>query len=320
VRGTNYVLERAGFALATIFFAITLNFVLFRLLPGTAVSDLARVPQSGAALKAALTHEFGLDKPKWEQYLLYLKQLGHLNMGISFANQQPVWSNIRTKLAATIPMAALGTAIAIAIGVSTGVISAWRRGGIADQVSTNVAIAFYALPTQWIGLVLLLLFAGVLPSYGTSNPYAFNPSFWQHARDVAAHLILPVGTFALGLYGEYTLVVRSAMLETLGEDYVLTARAKGLPARKVVRRHALGNALLPTATLIALSLADIVAGAIIVEVVFSWPGIGQAVFQAVDNRDYPMLQGAFLILTVSVVLFNLVADLIYFKLDPRITS
>src|SRR5205085_6501401 len=155
--------------------AITLNFVLFRLLPGTAVSDLARVPQSGAALKAALTHEFGLDKPKWEQYLLYLKQLGHLNMGISFANQQPVWSNIRTKLAATIPMAALGTAIAIAIGVSTGVISAWRRGGIADQVSTNVAIAFYALPTQWIGLVLLLLFAGVLPSYGTSNPYAFNP-------------------------------------------------------------------------------------------------------------------------------------------------
>jgi ABC-type dipeptide/oligopeptide/nickel transport system permease component len=320
VRGANYILKRAGFAIATIFFAITLNFVLFRLLPGTAVSDMARVPQSGVALKRALTHEFGLDKPKWEQYVFYLRELGHLNLGISFANQQPVLSNLKTKLAATIPMAALGTLIAIGIGVSTGVLSAWRRGGIADQVSTNLAIAFYALPTQWIGLVLLLLFAGVLPSYGTSNPYAFNPTFWQHARDVAAHLVLPVATFALGLYGEYTLVVRSAMLETLGEDYVLTARAKGLPARKVVRRHALGNALLPTATLIALSLADIVAGAIIVEVVFSWPGIGQAIFQAVDNRDYPMLQGAFLIITVTVVLLNFIADLVYLRLDPRITG
>ena len=113
MRGANYILQRAGFALATIFFAITLNFVLFRLLPGTAVSDMARVPQSGVALKRALTHEFGLDKPKWEQYVLYLRELGHLNMGISFSNQQPVWSNLKTKLAATIPMAALGTLIGI---------------------------------------------------------------------------------------------------------------------------------------------------------------------------------------------------------------
>jgi ABC-type dipeptide/oligopeptide/nickel transport system permease component len=133
-------------------------------------------------------------------------------------------------------------------------------------------------------------------------------------------MLLPSLTLALTLYGEYTLIVRSAMLETLGEDYVLTARAKGLSSWSVVRRHALHNAMLPTTTLIALSLGYIVAGTILIETVFSWPGIGLAVFKAVEDRDYPMLQGAFLVLTLSVVLFNFAADLLYFKLDPRISS
>jgi ABC-type dipeptide/oligopeptide/nickel transport system permease component len=153
-----------------------------------------------------------------------------------------------------------------------------------------------------------------------SNPYLFNPTFWQHTRDVLAHMLLPSLTLALTLYGEYTLIVRSAMLETLGEDYVLTARAKGLPQRTIVRRHALRNAMLPIATLIALSLGYIVAGTILIEVVFSWPGIGRAIYDAVINRDYPMLQGAFLILTLSVVFFNFLADILYFRLDPRISE
>jgi ABC-type dipeptide/oligopeptide/nickel transport system permease component len=133
-------------------------------------------------------------------------------------------------------------------------------------------------------------------------------------------MLLPSLTLALTLYGEYTLIVRSAMLETLGEDYVLTARAKGLPQRTIVRRHALRNAMLPIATLIALSLGYIVAGTILIEVVFSWPGIGRAIYDAVINRDYPMLQGAFLILTLSVVFFNFLADILYFRLDPRISE
>jgi peptide/nickel transport system permease protein len=133
-------------------------------------------------------------------------------------------------------------------------------------------------------------------------------------------MILPAGTIALTLYGEYTLVVRSSMLETLGEDYILTARAKGLSNGRIVWRHAFRNAMLPVATLVALSLGYIVAGVILVETVFSWPGVGRAVYLAVVQRDYPMLQGAFLLLTLSVVFFNLVADLLYFKLDPRITE
>jgi ABC-type dipeptide/oligopeptide/nickel transport system permease component len=153
-----------------------------------------------------------------------------------------------------------------------------------------------------------------------TNDFLLDPTPWQHFKDVLLHMVLPSLTLALTLYGQYTLVVRSAMLETLGEDYVLTARAKGLPQRTIVVRHAFRNALLPTTTLIALSLGYIVAGAILIETVFSWPGIGSAVYQAVTQRDYPMLQGAFLVLTVSVIFANFVADLLYFKLDPRITE
>jgi peptide/nickel transport system permease protein len=152
------------------------------------------------------------------------------------------------------------------------------------------------------------------------DDFLIDPTWFQHIKDVLYHMTLPATTLALVLYGEYTLIVRSAMLETLGEDYVLTARAKGLKNWAIVRKHALRNALLPITTLIAISLGYIVAGSILVETVFSWPGIGRAVYQAVLQRDYPMLQGAFLVLTLSVVFFNLVADLLYFKLDPRIAE
>ena len=320
MRGADYIIKRTAFALATVFVALTLNFFLFRVLPGDAVSNLSRVPHATPALKHALEVEFGLDKPKWQQYVIYLKELAHGNMGISFSDQQPVWHDLRGYLGNTIPMVSLGTIISIIIGIITGVISAWRRGTKLDQVSTNIAIAFYAFPTQWLALVLLIYLSTVLPSHGMTNDFLLNPTPWQHLKDVLVHMTLPAMTLGLTLYGEYTLIVRSAMLETLGEDYILTARAKGLSQRTIVVRHALRNAMLPTTTLIALSLGYIVAGTILIEAVFSWPGIGNAVYEAVVQRDFPMLQGAFLILTLSVVFFNFIADLLYFRLDPRITE
>jgi len=169
VRRADYVIKRTFFAFVTIFVAITLNFFLFRVLPGDAVSNLARVPHATPQLRQALEKEFGLDKPKWEQYLIYLKELAHGNMGVSFANQEPVWSNLKTALANTLPMVTLGTVIAIVIGLITGVISAWRRKTKLDHVSTNVAIAFYAFPTQWLALVLLIYLSGFLPSHGMTN-------------------------------------------------------------------------------------------------------------------------------------------------------
>ena len=320
MRGSAYLAKRVGMAVVTVFVALTLNFILFRAAPGDAISNLSRVPHASPALKQALRHEFGLDKSKWEQYWLYLGQLAHGNLGISFADQQPVSHDLATALGNTVPMVLLGTAIAIGLGVLTGTLAAWRRGGLTDHVNTNVAIAFYSFPTQWLGLMLLIIFGGVLPTSGMSDEFALDPSWWAHTQDVLKHMILPATTLALTLYGQYTLVARSSMLETLSEDYVLTARAKGLPNATVVRRHALRNALLPTTTMVALSLGFVVGGAILIETVFSWPGIGRAVYQAVIQRDYPMLQGAFLVLTVSVVFFNLVADLLYFRLDPRVTE
>jgi peptide/nickel transport system permease protein len=320
MRGADYVIKRTAFAVITVFVAVTINFVLFRLAPGTAVSNLSRVPHATQELRESLKREFGLDKSKAAQYGIYLKQLAHGNLGVSFANQQPVSHNLWEALKNTLPMVALGTIFAIVLGTLTGVIAAWRRGTAVEGTTVTTALGFYSMPTHWLGLMLVILFTGVLPTGGMQNDFLINPPFWTHLKDVLSHMLLPSLTLGLVLFGEYTLIVRSAMLETLGEDYILTARAKGLKPWAVVRKHALRNAMLPIATLVALSLGYIVAGAILVETVFSWPGIGRAVYDAVLQRDYPMLQGAFLILTVAVVFFNLLADLLYFKLDPRITE
>jgi len=321
VRSADYVIKRGFFALVTVFVAITINFFLFRVLPGNAVSNLSRVPKASPQLVHALTVEFGLDKPKWQQYLIYLRELFHGNMGISFTYQQPVSHLLIADLKNTIPMVTVGTVAAIVVGVVTGILSAWRRSSVADHVSTNAAIFFYAFPTQWLGLMLLIIFAGTLPAGGMENPFLFGTEpFWPHLWDIAQHMILPAATLLLTAYGSYTLVVRSSMLETLGEDYVLTARAKGLPDRRVVRRHAFRNALLPMVTLVALDLGYIVGGAVLIEVIFSWPGIGLAMYDAIQQRDYPMLQGGFLILTVAVIILNFAADLFYFRLDPRISQ
>ncbi len=319
MRGWSYLAKRVSFSLMTIFVATTLNFFLFRVLPGDAVRNLSRVPHASPDLKAQLRRQFGLDKSPWEQYLLYLRELAHGNMGISFADQKPVRGAIVEALWNTIPMVLIGTIVAIVIGVATGVLAAWWRGSWKGSIGTSFAIFFYAVPTQWLALVLLIAFAGLLPSHGMSDPYLLDDSTGAKLIDLGRHLVLPATTLALTLYGEYALITRSAMLETLGEDYVLTARAKGLLPRVIVRRYALRNAMLPVTTLIALSLGYLVAGAILIETVFSWPGIGYAAYQAVVERDYPMLQGTFLVLTFSVVLFNLIADLLYARLDPRIT-
>jgi ABC-type dipeptide/oligopeptide/nickel transport system permease component len=327
MRRADYVIKRAFFALITIFVAITLNFFLFRVLPGSAVTDLSRVPHAGAKLKHALIVEFGLDKPKWEQYLLYLRQLAHGNMGISYVNQQPVWGQLLTDLRNTIPMVTIGTVLAIVVGILTGVLAAWRRGSIADRISTNAAVFAYAFPTQWLGLILLIIsekyLAGKLPAGGMTWPTAnmFGPEpFFQHLGDIAEHMVLPVLTLVLTAYGSYTLVVRTSVLETLGEDYILTARAKGLPMRRIVWRHAVRNALLPTITMVAMDFGYIVGGALLIEYIFSWPGIGLAMENAILDRDYPMLQGGFLVLTVAVIALNFLSDLAYFRLDPRITE
>ncbi len=317
---SGYVLRRVAFAVVTIYIIATLNFLLFRVLPGSAVTRISRIPNASPELKAAVIHQFGLDKPLWEQYWIYLGQLLRGNMGVSYVNQQPVTDNLWTAFTNTIPMVAIGTILALVIGIAVGVLSAVRRGTASDHIGTNLAVLFYAFPTQFLGMMILIFAAGVLPVAGMSDAFELDPSTWGHLLDVGKHMILPVLTLVLTLFAENALIVRSSMLETLGEDYILTARAKGLPRRRIIRAYALRNAMLPTITLIALSLGSIVTGAILIEIIFSWPGIGRALYSAVLSRDYPMLQGGFLVITVTVIVFNLAADLLYAKLDPRIRA
>ena len=321
MRGTNYVVKRTLFALMTLLVAVTLNFVLFRAAPGDPASAL-RCRACTPEFKEAQRKEFGLDKSKLEQYGIYVKQLAQGNLGSSFSSRRPVWEELKDPLLNTLPMVALGTIFSIVFGIASGVAAAWRRGTVADWGNLSVSLFFYSLPTQWLGLMLVIVFAGVLPISGISDPFLefTDPSWWDTFVDRLKHMLLPSMTLGLVLYGDYALVTRSALLQTLGEDYILTARAKGLGAWRIVRRHALRNALLPVSTLIAISLGYLVGGAILVEAVFSYPGIGLEVYDAVFERDYPMLQGAFLLLMLSVVFANYVADLLYLKLDPRISE
>jgi peptide/nickel transport system permease protein len=322
VRGADYVVKRTVFALITVFVALTLNFVLFRAAPGDATSSLRGCRNCTPEFRDALHAELGLDKSKLEQYWIYLQDLAHGDLGLSFVSRQPVWDEIRDPILNTLPMVGLGYLFSIVFGIIVGVVAAWRRGTFADWGGLLSALVFYSLPTQWLGLMLLILFAGTLPASGISDPFLefTDPSTWEVILDRLEHMILPSATLGLVLYGEYALIVRSSMLETLGEDYILTARAKGLPNWAIVWRHAFRNALLPIVTLVALTLGYVVAGAILVEAVFSYPGIGLVTYEAIFARDYPVLQGAFLILTLSVVVANYIADLLYFRLDPRISA
>jgi peptide/nickel transport system permease protein len=322
VAGADYLIKRTVFALITVFVALTLNFVLFRAAPGDATSSLRGCRNCTPEFRDALYAELGLDKSKLEQYWIYLQDLAHGDLGLSFVSRQPVWDELRDPILNTLPMVALGYLFAIVFGILVGVIAAWRRGTFADWGGLLSALVFYSLPTQWLGLMLLIVFSGTLPTSGISDPFIefTDPSTWEVFVDRLEHMVLPSLTLGLVLYGEYALIVRSSMLETLGEDYILTARAKGLANWAIVWRHAFRNALLPIVTLVALTLGYVVAGAILVEAVFSYPGIGLVTYEAIFARDYPVLQGAFLILTLSVVFFNYVADLLYFRLDPRITA
>lgn len=320
-RGT-YIAKRLIGALLTVFVVISVVFFLQKAMPGDPFAQLARNPRMDKAAVEQLRAEFGVGESVWNQYVKYVNNVLHGNLGISTYNLQPVAPQLWEKLKITVPMVMLGDLFAIVFGIMTGVIAATRRRTVFDYGSTVGALTFYSFPTQWFGMMLILIFAttlGWFPTGGRQDFFAGLEGI-PYILDTLWHMVLPSMTIGLVIYGEYTIVVRSAMLETLGEDYIQTARAKGLSKRRIVWRHAFRNASLPIVTLVALSLAYVVSGALLVEVVFNWPGIGLATQEAIETNDSPMLMGATLILVVSVVVMNLVADLLYFKLDPRITE
>ena len=315
----NFLVRKIGWALLTIVFVVVLNFFLFRILPGDparAVRDPRLTQQAVEAIRV----RFGLDQPLYMQFLLYVRNLLQGEMGTSFHSQRAVAQILVENLWNTLLLIGAGTLLSIILGIALGVLAAWRSQSVIDYSVLVASLVAWAAPTFWLGIILLFWGSSRLglPIGGKVTAGAGFTTIWQQWLDIGRHMLLPTVTYTIIYAGQYTLFMRSAVLDIFAEDYILTAKAKGLNSFQILRDHALRNALLPTVTVVALNLGFTVAGAIEIETVFSWPGLGHTIVEAVNRQDYPVLQGAFLLLAVSVILANLGADLLYSYLDPRV--
>jgi peptide/nickel transport system permease protein len=317
-----YLARRAATLAATLLAVATFNFFLFRVLPGDPIRLMARAGNLSQATIAQLRAMFGLDDPLPVQYVLYLKNLFTGQFGISVTYRRPVADIIAERMVNTLILLAAATVLVVLLGVAFGVIAASRRGSRVDTGTVVTALVFWSLPTFWTGLLLVFVFGVFLqffPVSGMTTPGLLpGRAFLPSALDVGGHLILPTITLALVDIGQFILITRSSLIDVLTEDFILTAKAKGLARRAVIWRHALPNAMLPIVTTTALYVSLVVGGAIQVEAVFSWPGMGRLMYDAVLRRDYPILEASFFVFAVAVIMANLISDLLYQVLDPRV--
>jgi peptide/nickel transport system permease protein len=311
-----------AYATITVLIVIIFNFLLFRVMPG----DPARllIPRGhniDQALLQRMREFYGLDKPLPTQLLTYIFQTLQLNFGYSFFYKQPVGQVIAAWLPNTLVLVGISEAIAILLGFFTGAIAGWKRGKKFDLITTSFALTAWSMPTFWLGIVLIMVFSvqlGIFPVGGVSTVEVTYTNIFQQIQDLGMHLVLPAVTLTLVSFAEYLLIMRNSVVDVMTEDFVVTARAKGLPEGRVLKDHVVPNALLPSITTIALALSFIVGGALQTEVIFSYPGIGMLTFSAIEFRDYALLQGLFFIDAVLVVIANFAADVVYTYIDPRV--
>jgi peptide/nickel transport system permease protein len=323
-----YVLRKVGLFLLTLWAAVTLNFILPRLMPGSPVdAALAKIASTGQpitnAQRQAIEVQLGVPHSSWiSQYGSYLKNIVTLNFGTSYTfPTQSVAHTIGQALPWTLILVGSTTIIAFVIGTLLGVWAGWRRGRSVDSTVTIGATFFAAFPPFWLGLLLLYLLAfkfSVFPLKGGYNEGASPEWTWPFLRDAITHSVLPAATLAVTSLSGWVFGMRNNMINTLGEDYVTFAEANGLRSRTVALLYAARNALLPNVTAFGLSLGAVVGGSVLVEGVFSYPGLGNLLYTAVSNHDYPLMQALFLVITVSMLVAIFIVDLLYARLDPRV--
>ena len=321
VSGFRYLGRKIVWLVVTLYFVVTFNFVLFHLLPGNPVRLLARSEYLTPQAVAEITRVYRLNHPPLEQYLIYLQGLLHGQLGISYTYREPVSTLLGQYLGNTVVLLAAATVLTMVLGVLVGVIAANRRGGGYDSTTVTASVIGWSLPTFWTGLILafvLGVWLHAFPIFGMETPNAIYTSPFQRIEDIGSDLFLPTLTLIIVNIAQFVLVTRASVIEVLSEDFMLTATAKGLLPRRILWRHAVRNALLPVVTASALLISLVVAGAIEVETVFSWPGMGLLVYNSVLNRDYPVIEAAFLVFAVVVLLVNFACDLLYQALDPRV--
>ena len=302
---------------------VVFNFLLIHLAPGDPATVIAGESGAGdAQFLAQLRQQFGLDQPLYVQLWLYVKGVLTFNMGFSYRNNLPVSELILDRLPATLLLSASAFVFSLLLGIFLGVMAAVRRGKLADSLIMSGALLFYATPLFWVSLMAMLVFSirlDWLPPFGMET-IGGGLTGSARAWDVAQHMVLPVVTLGLFFTAIYTRLTRASMLEVASLDFVKTARAKGVPRGQITRRHVLRNAMLPVFTFAGIQAGQILGGAVLTETVFAWPGIGRLMFDALIQRDYPVLLGVFLVTSVLVVLVNLLTDVFYRFVDPRIEA
>jgi peptide/nickel transport system permease protein len=304
----------------TFVFVLVFNFFLFRIVPKDPIGSLFRGRNVPRETLENLRAAFGLDEPVLTQFLYYVRETLQGNLGISYQSRQPVWNEIVDAIPATVALVGASAIFSALIGTLLGIVAAWRRNTWKDHSITSGTMVFYSMPDFWLGMLLLVAFAVVWPIFPVGGMVDAGSSATgiDLLLDQLHHLFLPALTLTLAYLGEYVLITRSSLLEVMGEDYLIVARAKGLRDKIVRRRHAVPNALLPVVTLTAINFGFVLSGAIAVEAVYSWPGLGKATADAIRGPDLPMLQGLFLLFSAAVIFFNFIADVTYAYLDPRV--
>jgi len=332
-----FILRRLGLVIPTFIGITLLTFTFVHMIPGDPVLIMAGERGISPERHAQLMALLGLDQPLWKQYLHYINGVLHGDLGISLKSRIPVWDEFVPRFKATLELGICAMIFAVAIGIPVGVLAAVKRGSIFDHTAVGISLTGYSMPIFWWGIMLIMLVSvqfNLTPVSGRVGDTVFlddsmpltgfmliDTFFWGEPgdfHDAVMHMILPaivLGTIPLAVIVRMT---RSAMLEVLGEDYIRTARAKGLTRMRVIVVHALRNAMLPVVTVIGLQVGTLLAGAILTETIFSWPGLGRWLIEALQRRDYPVVQGGVLLTAVLIIVVNLLVDLLYGVVNPRI--
>ncbi len=312
-----YIVQRLLVGILVVFGVVTIVFFSLELAPGDPVSMLVPADAGGATgaeMVAAIRAKYGLDKPLVVRYGIYLRNLVHLDLGRSIETDQPVARTLLVRYPATLELTVCGLFVALLIALPVGIISAVRQNTLLDNISRVLALGAISLPSFWLGLLLMLLFSlklRWLPASGRGGP----PWTWEGLRS----MIMPAVTLGAMASGILMRLTRSSMLEVLRADYLKTARAKGMAEGRVVWRHALRNALIPVVTSLGLQVGTLLGGTVVIETVFAWPGIGRYAIQGINGKDFPVVQGAVLAMALGFVIVNIVVDVLYSLIDPRVT-
>jgi peptide/nickel transport system permease protein len=317
-----YVAGKIAGAVVSLFAVLVTSFFLFRLVPSDPVKQMTGGRRVSAEQLESLRRQFGLDLPMWKQFTQYVGDALTGDFGTSYQFHSPVIGKITDALPATLLLSGTAYVLYTALGMWLGTRTAWRNGSMSDRFHTAFALTLYSVPSFWLGLLLIIVFSvglGPIPGlFPTGGLESGGETGFAYVIDVAHHLVLPVITLVAVGYAQTLLVMRSSLLDEMGSDYLTTARAKGLRDDVVRRRHAVPNAILPTFTLMFVNLGHVVAGQILVETVFSWPGLGGLFYQALSVPDLPLVQGLFFVFATAVILANTLADVLYPLLDPRV--